>query len=75
MLMMIGGEEFMQMVLDRANEKTTDEQMQASMEAWQFKFMLPMIITKSLASLLTLYIGDKSIPTDAGDNKYGSGLG
>lgn len=73
MLMFVGGEEFMRIVLEKASETITDEQFQARAEAWSIKHMVPMLITKSLASILTLYIGDKTIPVDAGDNQYGAG--
>ena len=73
MLMLIGGADFMQIVMDKANEQLSDAQFQTRIEAWQIANMVPLLITKSLTSILTLYIGDKTIPTDNGDNKYGAG--
>ncbi len=66
MLLFAGGEEFMQLVVDKASEKITDEQFRVRAEAWSIKHMVPTLITKSIAGILTLYIGDKTIPTDEG---------
>lgn len=71
MLMFVGGEEFMQIVIEKASESLSDEDFQTKVEAWSLANMVPLLIAKSLASLLTIYIGDKTIPTDTGDNQYG----
>jgi len=63
MLVFVGGEEIMQIWLDTVSEKISEAEMQTKMEAWQLANMLPIIITKSVSSILTLYIGDKTIPS------------
>ena len=71
MLMFVASAELLQVAFDRVNEDISAEAFQAEVETWRLANMLPIIISKSLASLVTLYIGDKIIPTDMGDNRYG----
>jgi len=75
MLMFVGGEDFMHLVVEKANNELSDAELQTKMEAWQIANMVPMLIAKSLASLITLHIGDRAMPTDEGDNQYGPNPG
>ncbi len=66
-----GGSEFMQMVTDQTNGKITQAEMQIQAEIWARKFTAPMLIASIGVSVLTMYIGDKTIPTDRDENQYG----
>jgi len=68
---MFGGAEFMQMVTDQVEGKITQAEMQAQAEIWARSYMAPILIASISVSVLTMYIGDKTIPVDDNDNQYG----
>ena len=68
-----GGSEFMTIVTDQMNGDISQaEYMRKSAELGE-KLTLPTIIAGVLASLATLFIGDKTIGNEPGDNQYGPG--
>ena len=68
---MFGGDEFMQMLTDQVEGRITQAEMQAQLEIWARENMAPMLIASIGSSVLTIFIGDKTIPTDTDDNQYG----
>ncbi|PHS37793.1 MAG: hypothetical protein COA91_09545 [Robiginitomaculum sp.] len=70
-LSMFGGDVFMQMLTDQVEGRITQAEMQTQLEIWARENMAPMLIASIGVSVLTMFIGDKTIPTDADDNQYG----
>jgi len=70
-LSMFGGGEFMQMVTDQVEGKITQAEMQVQAEIWARTYTAPMLLASIGTSVLTMYIGDKTIPMDPGENQYG----
>ncbi len=62
---------FWQMALQASNHMIDEAELEAQMLDFTKKILLPSTIVSTLVSLATLHIGDKTIPTDAGENQYG----
>ena len=78
-LIAFSGPEFMELIkaqaegdLSQAEYMRQSQEMGASLAP---KLALPVAIVGILASLLTLFIGDKATPNDEGDNQFGPGAG
>ncbi len=70
-LTVYGGEELSDIISEQmAGELSTMEYTQR-LEAIAPRFALPATIAGILSSLLTLFIGDKTIPNDEGENQFG----
>ncbi len=70
-LSMLGGDTFIQIITDQVDGKITQAEVQTQMEIWARDNMALILITSIGVSVLTMYIGDRTIPTDNNDNKYG----
>ncbi len=68
---MFGGDAFMQMLTDQIEGRISQAEMQAQLEIWARANMAPILIASIASSVLTIFIADKTIPTDPGDNQYG----
>lgn len=66
-----GGEEFMSLLKDQMDGNISQAEYKLAMEALSVKLALPMVIASLLCSLLTLFIGDKTIGLEEDENKYG----
>ncbi len=68
-----GGGDFMTMITEQMNGDISQaEYMRKSAELGE-RLTLPMLISGLIASLATLFIGDKTIGNDPGDNEFGPG--
>ncbi len=63
---------FWQIAMEMNSGQLSDAEIQERMTKWVKKILLPSTVSSTIVSLLTLHIGDKTIPSDSGDNKYGA---
>lgn len=72
-LIYFGDGNFMEMILQSVDGNITEAELETKMQAWAKNIPLPAVISGIITSLATMFIGDKTIPTDYGDNEYGRG--
>ena len=70
-LIAFGGDELSGLVSEQMRGEISYEEYTNRLETMAPKFFLPITISGILSSLLTLFIGDKTIPNDDGENQFG----